>query len=253
MRIAIIGSGNTATVLGKKFLMAGHEVVQVCGRTRSSVEELAGILKTDYTIDLAKISREADLYVLAVADDAIPEVAGDLSLDKKLVVHTAGSVSMEVLSACSRNYGILYPLQSLRKEMKEIPEIPFLVDGNQPDDLALITEFAQSLSPMVQRAGDQQRLKIHLAAVMVSNFTNHLYTLADAYCREEEVDFQLLHPLISAIAGRVRHFPPATVQTGPAMRHDTKTINKHLDLLKAHPEMREFYSLFTRSIEKMYD
>ena len=252
MRIAIIGSGNTATVLGKKFLMAGHEVVQVCGRTRTSVEELAGILKTGFTTDIAKISRDADLYVLAIADDAIPEVAANLSLDKKLVVHTAGSVSIEVLSNCSRNYGILYPLQSLRKEIETIPDIPFLVDGNTPDDLAVISEFASTLSPMVQQAGDEQRLKIHLAAVMVSNFTNHLYALADQYCRQEKMDFKLLLPLISAIAERVRHFEPASVQTGPAVRHDEKTINKHLELLKDYPQLKELYALFTASIEKMH-
>jgi predicted short-subunit dehydrogenase-like oxidoreductase (DUF2520 family) len=252
MRTVIIGSGNTATVLGKKFLLSGHEVMQVVGRSHQPVAELAAILKCGWTTDLLKINRDADIYIMAIADDAIAGVAGGLDLDKKLVVHTAGSVPKDVLQPCSRNYGILYPLQSLRKEIETVPEIPFLVDGNTPDDLAVIGEFAATLSPMVKKTDDEQRLKIHLAAVMVSNFTNHLYTLADQYCRQEGLDFNMLHPLISDIAERIKYFEPATVQTGPAVRHDTHTINKHLDLLKDHPELKEFYALFTQRIEEMY-
>lgn len=252
MRTVIIGSGNTATVLGKKFLLSGHEVVQVLGRNQQAVSELAGILKSSFSTDISQADRNADIYVMAIADDAIAEVAGRLNLDKKLVVHTAGSVSKNVLQVCSRNYGILYPLQSLRKEIETIPEIPFLVDGNTPDDLAVISEFAQTLSTMVRKADDEHRLKIHLAAVMVSNFTNHLYTLADQYCRQEDLNFDMLLPLISAIAERVRHFEPSLVQTGPAVRHDTRTIDKHLELLNEHPGLKAFYALFTKSIEKMY-
>lgn len=252
MRTVIIGSGNVATILGKKFVLSGHEVVEVCGRNHAAVQELAGILNVPYTTDLNCINPNADLFVMAIADDAVAGVASQLPLDKQLVVHTAGSVSMEVLKNCSRNYGILYPLQSLRKELEAIPEIPFLIDGNTPDDLAVIGEFAATLSPMVRQAGDGQRFKIHLAAVMVSNFTNHLYALADAYCRQEKMDFKLLAPLIAAIAERVRHFEPASVQTGPAVRNDEKTIAKHLALLEVHPQLKAFYQMFTGSIKKMY-
>lgn len=252
MQTVIIGSGNAATVLGHRFIESGHEVLQVVGRNHEAVKALADRLKSGFTTDAAKLDKKADLYVLAIADDAIATVAASLHLDKKLVVHTAGSVSKDVLQPCSRNYGILYPLQSLRKEMDAVPEIPFLVDGNTPDDLAVISEFAATLSNNVQQATDEQRLKIHLAAVMVSNFTNHLYALSHQYCKKEKLDFNLLLPLISSIAERIRHFEPASVQTGPAVRHDTRTINKHLELLNDHPQLQSFYSLFTKSIEAMY-
>jgi predicted short-subunit dehydrogenase-like oxidoreductase (DUF2520 family) len=178
-------------------------------------------------------------------------VAGQLQLAKRLVVHTAGSVPMDVLKNASPNYGILYPLQSLRKEMEKLPEIPFLIDGNTPDDLAVIGEFSSTLSNQVQKANDEQRSKIHLAAVMVSNFTNHLYALAHQYCQREQLDFNMLLPLIISIAERLRDFEPAAVQTGPAARRDERTINKHLELLNDHPQLREFYWLFTKSIERM--
>ncbi len=252
MRIVIIGTGNVATILGKRFLAADHEVVQVFGRDQLHAEELADVLSATVTTDLKQVNPNADLYVLAVSDTAVASVASQLQLNNKLVVHTAGSVSKEVLRVCSKNYGVLYPLQSLRSELNELPDIPFLVDGNTEDDLALITEFASSISNQVQQAGDEQRLKLHVAAVMVSNFTNHLYALAKAYCLHEHVDFNMLLPLITSVAERLHDYEPAAVQTGPAVRHDEATIQKHLALLQQHPALENLYFMFTESIKKMY-
>jgi predicted short-subunit dehydrogenase-like oxidoreductase (DUF2520 family) len=252
MRIVIIGTGNVATILGKRFLAADHEIVQVCGRDPLHAEELADALSASFTADLQQLNPHADLYVLAVSDTAVAAIASQLQLNNKLVVHTAGAVSKDVLSACSKNYGILYPLQSLRSELNEVPDIPFLVDGNTEDDLALITEFANSISNQVQQAGDEQRLKLHVAAVMVSNFTNHLYALAKAYCLHEHVDFNMLLPLISAVAERLHDYEPAAVQTGPAVRNDEATIHKHLALLQQHPALKTMYIMFTESIKKMH-
>jgi predicted short-subunit dehydrogenase-like oxidoreductase (DUF2520 family) len=252
LRIVIIGTGNVATILGKRFLAADHEIVQVCGRNPLHAGELADVLSTTFSTDLKHPDPSADIYVLTVTDTAIASVAAELRLDKKLVVHTAGAVSKDVLSACSKNYGVLYPLQSLRSELHELPDIPFVVDGNTEDDLAMITEFANSISNQVQQAGDEQRLKMHVAAVMVSNFTNHLYALAKSYCLQEKVDFNMLLPLISAVAERIYEYEPAAIQTGPALRNDEATIQKHLALLQHHPSLKVMYTLFTESIRKMY-
>jgi predicted short-subunit dehydrogenase-like oxidoreductase (DUF2520 family) len=252
LRIVIIGTGNVATILGKRFLAADHEIVQVCGRNPLHAEELADLLSASFTTDWKQPDPNADLYVVAVSDTAVAAIAAELRLKNKLVVHTAGAVSKDVLSSCSQNYGVLYPLQSLRSELNELPDLPFLVDGNTGDDLALITEFANSISHQVQQAGDEQRLKLHVAAVMVSNFTNHLYALAKAYCLHEKVDFNMLLPLITAVADRLHEYEPAAVQTGPAVRNDEATIQKHLALLQQHPSMKVMYTLFTDSIRKMY-
>jgi predicted short-subunit dehydrogenase-like oxidoreductase (DUF2520 family) len=249
MRITLIGSGNVATVLGKLFLQAGHTIVQVCGRNEKEVKQLAGILQAGWCVDLNAITPHADLYILAVSDSAVSTVAAQLKLDKKLVVHTAASVSKDVLATCSKNYGIIYPLQSLRKEMDAIPPIPLLVDGNTEDDCTLIYDIATSISTTVQKVSDEQRLKLHVAAVIVSNFTNHLYALAQAYCEKETLDFKLLLPLIQSIAERLQYFNAAEVQTGPAIRNDLPTINRHLEVLKDHPELAELYKIFTKSIQ----
>ncbi|WP_315815631.1 Rossmann-like and DUF2520 domain-containing protein [Paraflavitalea speifideaquila] len=250
MRIVLIGTGNVATILGRKINSVGHEMVQVYGRTGARAKLLADQWQAAYTTSMEWIDKSADLYILAVADAALPAVAATLRVKDKLVVHTAGSVPSDVLKGCSTRYGILYPLQSLRWEMQALPEIPFLVDANTEDDQLLVRDFAISLSNRVSIANDEQRLQLHVAAVMVSNFTNHLYTLAEKYCKAQHVDFSLLHPLILQVAERLQVMSPHEAQTGPAIRQDAPTIKKHLELLEAHGEMRELYEWFTKSIQR---
>jgi predicted short-subunit dehydrogenase-like oxidoreductase (DUF2520 family) len=199
------------------------------------------------------VGDKSDLYIIAVSDSAIAEVAQLVRVDKKLIVHTAGSVEKDILLPCSKNYGVLYPLQSLRKEMDYLPEIPFLVDGNTADNAALIEDLAKSISSYVQSAGDTQRLMSHTAAVIVSNFTNHLYTLAEDFCIKENLDFKMFMPLIHEVAERVQTNSPGSVQTGPAIRNDTSTINKHISLLSQYPLQRSVYRFLTDSIRHWHD
>ena len=250
MRIVIIGTGNTATVLGRLIQRSGHTVLQVIGRTYVGTERLGNRLHAPFTNESKEINTAGDLYILAVSDNAISQVASWLKVDKKLVVHTAGSVDSEVLSGCSKNYGVLYPLQSLRKEMDELPQVPFLVEGNTEDNGALIYDFASTMSENVQFATAQQRRITHIAAIIASNFTNHLYVLAEDFCNRENIDFDLLRPLIRETALRLERFSPTEMQTGPASRNDTETITKHLGLLDSYPIQKSVYEFLTDSILK---
>ena len=252
MRVVLIGTGNTATILGRLMKQSNHHIMQVYGRTAAKAAALADQLETTYCTDAGNMDASANVYVIAVSDEAVDEVASQLILHNKLVVHTAGSVSKDVLKQASRNYGVLYPLQSLRKEMKDLPLIPLLVDGNTSDDLTLIYDFAQSLSKQVQKANDEERLRYHLAAVMVNNFSNHLYTLVQDYCKQTGSDFSFLLPLVQQLPERLADHLPQDLQTGPAIRNDQATINKHLQLLSDHPQIKNLYALFTKSIEEYY-
>lgn len=246
MKAVIIGSGNTATVLGRKIKAAEHTILQVTGRNAAAVAALAAELECNGSTN--GIDSSADIYIVAIADKALPEVHEWLRLDKKLVVHTAAAVPANVLEKASRNYGVLYPLQTLRKEQADIPPIPFLVDGNSPDDLALVQDFAASLSDQVFVAGDELRLRMHIAAVFASNFTNHLYVLAEEFCKKEQLDFSLLLPLINETAHRLYDLSPKQSQTGPALRNDNATIDKHLAILSAYPSLKKIYQELTLSI-----
>lgn len=252
MKVVIIGTGNTATALGRLIKQSGYSVLQVCGRTTEATRTLAESLDAAYATSMKAIDPNGDLYLMAVSDDAIATIAGQFSFHTKLLVHTAGSVSIDILKEASRNYGVLYPLQSLRKEAGSLPVIPFLVDGNTGDDLTLLYDFAQTLSPLVQKAGDAVRKKYHLAAVLVNNFSNHLYSLAKDFCAGTQTDFNLLLPLIQQLPPRLNDYSPQELQTGPAIRNDQVTIDTHLTLLKDYPEIKNLYALFTKGIQEYY-
>jgi predicted short-subunit dehydrogenase-like oxidoreductase (DUF2520 family) len=249
MRIVFVGSGNAATVLARKIKLAGHEIAQVYSRHLYNAEELADELHCQATDDYSKITSDAQLYIVALSDTALYELHNNWHAGNKLVVHTAGAVKKNALQQVSVNYGVFYPLQSLRKERTDYDNFPILVDANSSDNLLLLTDFAESISGTVRHTDDEHRMHLHLAAVIVNNFTNHLYTLAEAYCTSRYVSFSLLKPLILETAERIKEFAPASVQTGPAQRNDLQTIAIHQQLLLNHPLLLALYNQFTQSIQ----
>lgn len=250
MQVVIIGSGNVAAVLGRILVNNKHQILQVISQHAAHAKVLADELNCSFGDMNAVINNEADIYLVAISDGALYGLQNKLQLGKKLVVHTAGSVPLDVLKDISDNYGVLYPLQSLRRELQDINEIPFLIDGNSPETTTIIEDFARSISSNVVKVSDEERLKLHVAAVVVSNFTNHLFALAEDFCRKENVDFKLLTPLISETAARTITNSPSAMQTGPAVRNDVFTLDKHLRLLTNHPRLRYIYLKLTDSILK---
>lgn len=273
MRVVMIGTGNVATVLSKLLVSKGHEILQVYGRNSDHAsrlaEEIQGLalknisetedpsnfnqkFKTNFCSDPALIDNSADLYIVALSDTALYSITSWLNTGNKLVVHTAGSVPMDVLSGCSTNYGVLYPLQSLRKEMKSIPEIPFLIEGNTADDLCLIEELASDLSNTVVKMNSEDRMRLHIGAVMVSNFTNYLYARTAEYYKDQKLDFRLLLPLMKESVSRLEYVDPVEMQTGPAVRNDQPTIQKHLRLLSDKKDLAELYKRFSEEIRDYF-
>jgi predicted short-subunit dehydrogenase-like oxidoreductase (DUF2520 family) len=249
MNVVIVGAGNVATVLGRLIKKAGHEVLQVISRKAAGAEILASELGCAFADNSGVIDKSAELYLIAVTDSAMTQLDETYHLGNKLVVHTAGSVSKEVLKNVTYNYGVLYPLQSLRKENMHLQQdIPLLVDANTDDAMKVLEDFARTISGSVHLANDQQRLKLHVAAVLVSNFTNHLYALAADYCDKEGADFKLLLPLIEETALRLRYHLPGEMRTGPATRKDIQTLQKHLGLLAQYPAIHNIYLKMTDSI-----
>lgn len=252
MEIVMIGSGNVAAVLGRKFKAAGHSIAQVYSRNASEASKLAYEWDTESTNYISLINKTADVYLIAVSDEAIDDVVRELKLPGRVVAHTAAAVPKEVLKEVSLHHGVFYPLQSLRKEMTNLPDIPVFFDGSDDKTRKKLEELAHSISQEnVKFAGDEARMKLHVAAVIVSNFTNHLYALAEQYCRREGLDFRQLLPLIDETASRISEISPLQAQTGPAIRHDGDTIHKHLELLKDHPQLRNIYLLLTESIQQL--
>jgi predicted short-subunit dehydrogenase-like oxidoreductase (DUF2520 family) len=251
MKISIIGSGNVATVLGRALKRKKFIIDEVVSRDKTHALHLAKELDATAVDNIKAVSKNSDVYIIAVNDDAVETVSSELIVEDKIVVHTCGSASINILKKVFVNCGVLYPLQSLRKELKTIPPIPFLIDANNNHTKSLIIKLAQSMSGNVIEANDEQRMQYHLSAIVVSNFTNHLFTLAEEYCKENKIKFSLLLPLIEEVVNRLQVFNPAEMQTGPAIRGDISTIQKHLSLLKDFPQLKNIYEMMSESIAEV--
>jgi predicted short-subunit dehydrogenase-like oxidoreductase (DUF2520 family) len=247
-QIVIIGTGHVATVLGRLCVARGHQVLQVYGRYQHHAESLAAELGAQPAWEPAQIRRKADLCIVALADAALADLGQWMPRVDALVAHTAGSVPIDVLKPVSDRYGVLYPLQSLRKNQERLPDIPFLVQGSDREAEHQLRAFARSLGSDVHHAGESDRRKLHLAAVFTSNFANHLFARAQDYCRQEGVEFRMLLPLLEETVARMDKEDPANLQTGPALRGDNATIQAHLAMLAPYPEMRELYEILTKAI-----
>lgn len=248
MEIVIIGTGNTASILGHKLKAAGHTIAQIYGRNTEAASELAYELDSESTNYWSVVNRNADIYIIAVSDIAIDELIRELNFPNKTVVHTAASVSKNVLKPASDHFGVLYPLQSLIKDSGRLPDVPIIIDASDEATFKELEGLAHTISTHVTTGNDEERLKLHLAAVFCNNFVNHLYALMEDFCQKENISFQMLKPLIKETALRIDSVSPAQAQTGPAIRQDSNTLQKHLQMLEAYPQLKTFYQLFTDSI-----
>ncbi len=252
MDIIIIGSGNTASILGRKSISAGHRICQVYGRTEENARRLARQLNAEAVSSVSAIGQKADLMIIALRDEAILPFLQTTKSIQFPVVHTAGAVPCSAIKNPGNAYGVLYPLQSLRKEIEILPSLTLLVDGNSPETLEVIMQFASTIAGVVIQADDAARLKYHLAATLVNNFTNFLFVLAENFCKKENISFTVLQPLIEETVLRLRNISPLEAQTGPAIRNDLQTLDSHRQILEDFPALSRIYEMFTTEIQNFY-
>ncbi len=254
-KISFIGSGNVATHLAKAFSKKGITVTQIYSQTCDNSETLAWQSNSKYICDLEELDLNVDLLFFAVKDDVIKELASKILEIKPTikVVHTSGSVGLDVFGD-AQNCGIFYPLQSFSKTKKiAIDEVPFLITSNNSELKNELIAFAKIISNKVYEYTDEQRKHLHIAAVFVNNFSNHLFALAQDYCEKHQLDYQLLMPLIHETITKIDAILPKDAQTGPAKRNDIEIIDKHLSILKNEDDkLFAIYKMLTDSILQMY-
>ncbi|RDI14355.1 Rossmann-like and DUF2520 domain-containing protein [Flavobacterium sp. AG291] len=247
LKVIVIGSGNVAQHLIKAFKNSGKvELVQAYARNPGKLEH---ILSLEYITDSIQDLKEADVYIISVTDDAIDNVSKQLPFSNRLVVHTSGSTPLEKSDAKNRR-GVFYPLQTFSKNKDvDFKEIPLCLEAEHPDDYNALEELAKSISPLTYSISSEQRQALHVAAVFVNNFTNHLYVLGSRVCDENNIPFDILKPLIHETADKIKTVSPINAQTGPAKRNDKTTIQRHLDFIK-DPMQKDIYRLLTQSIQR---
>lgn len=238
LKISIIGTGNVSYHLNKAIANTTDiSVIEVLNSRKKIKENTTNV---------------PDVYIIAVSDDAINTVAEQLKNTKSLVVHTAGSISINALPIGIRK-GVFYPLQTFSKQSEiNFKEVPICLEVEKQDDMVLLKKLAKRLSNFVYKISSEQRKSIHLAAVFVNNFTNHLYHIGFEICRKNQVPFEILKPLITETTQKIKSLAPIDAQTGPAKRNDSETIKKHLNQLK-DKEYRNLYTVLTKSILETHE
>ncbi len=253
-KITIIGSGNVGFHLGKRLFEMGFSIYQVFSRNLDKATRLATAIDAHPINQLNQITDQSDIYIIAVKDVGIGRVAHVLSENvdnQKIVVHTSGATSSELISKYFDNYGVFYPLQTFSIEQEvDFEQIPFCIDAKSPEVKETLLELANYLSPKVYRISDRERQILHVAAVFVNNFTNHLYSVGEDILEKEKINFDILKPLIFETARKIENQRAEDMQTGPAKRGDTDTISQHMEYLDKHPEYQKLYKTLTESISK---
>ncbi|PIQ14970.1 MAG: hypothetical protein COW67_10945 [Flavobacteriales bacterium CG18_big_fil_WC_8_21_14_2_50_32_9] len=252
-KITIIGSGNVATILSKVFVNKGFSINQVFSKSKINaeilIEKLAANQQIKITDNIAEIDDTSDIYIVCVKDDAIATVVNQILFKDKLIVHTSGSVDITVFNGFNQ-FGVFYPLQTFSKDKDtDVANVPFCIEGNTNQTTQLLIDLASSISKKVYEINSEQRKTLHLAAVFACNFTNYMYSIAEEITTKNNINFEVLKPLIQETAKKIEFQSPKEAQTGPAKRKDQQTINKHLAMLENNPN-KELYKLITDLIQK---
>ena len=244
----MIGAGNVATHLSTVLHRAGHTIKQVYSRTEKSAKELALKVNSKATSNVSKIYETADLYIVSIKDKVIPLAARSLNIANKNIVHTAGSVPLSVFQE-AKNHGVFYPLQTFSKKRKvSFKEIPICIEANNEEFKQQLIRLANQISESVWQIDSLQRKHLHLSAVFACNFVNHMYAIAKKLVETKEINYKILYPLIKETANKAIVMDPKLAQTGPAVRNDTESMEKHIELLSSCPEIQEIYKMISKNI-----
>ncbi|MDA9120849.1 DUF2520 domain-containing protein [Flavobacteriales bacterium] len=245
--VVLIGAGHMAYHLGKSLKRSNNKLLKVINRSSENGERLAFELGCQFSTDFNSIPEETDVVIIAVKDDAVKLVAGQIDCPKTIVAHTSGSVPMSALENSSDKIGVFYPLQTMHREVEvNMKEVPFCIEGNSKWNEGVLLELARSLSENVQILNSEQRKISHIAAVFACNFTNHFYALSEEILEKNGMSLDILKPLIKKTAANILTDHPKALQTGPAKRNDTKVMQEHLELLS--PELKKLYQDVSESI-----
>lgn len=253
MKIVLIGAGNLATHLGKALHAAGHDMVQVFSRTMQSAETLASLLDAEPLTDMAQVRDDADVYIFSVKDSALEQLISQLcGGEKKVFLHTAGSMPMSVFREKALHYGVLYPMQTFSKQREvDFSIIPCFIEANDEFALKQIEGLAGQISHRVYQLSSEDRKYLHLSAVFACNFANHCYAASQELLQQHGIPFDVMLPLIDETAAKVHGMTPKEAQTGPAVRYDENVIGKQIRLLENQPYFQKIYDSMSKSIHEL--
>ena len=247
----MIGAGNVASHLSTALRNAGHLILQIYSRTNKSAMQLAEVMNCDFTANLNAVRKDADLYILALSDEAIIDFIANFSFPQAMAIHLSGGIELDLFKGKVQNYGVIYPVQTFSKGRDiDFQSIPLCLEANNKKTEEFLVGLAGQLSSSIRIIDSVQRQMIHIAAVYSCNFVNHLYDIASRILEKNNLPFDLLYPLIVETAEKAQGILPRDVQTGPAKRNDQAIINKHIELLSSNERYQSLYTKLSKSIRQ---
>jgi len=251
--ISFAGAGRVGVALCKELYHAGFRIDRIVSESENSGRLFADSCKASWSTDLI-FPDSTDVIIVAVPDHSLKNVLDNIRCrPETLVAHTAGSIGLDVFPEKIKRKGIFYPLQTFSKERKVVfKDLPFLLESSDKKSSVILENLAGSIGGKVHFVDTEHRRMLHLAAVFVCNFTNHMLTAGKEVAFNAGFPFEVLGPLVRETISKAMDTGPENSQTGPAVRNDQNTIEKHLELLSFSPELQRIYSEMTRSIIKYY-
>ena len=251
-KVSFVGSGNLAWHLAPALENAGYPVREVYSQHAKHATALVGRLYEAHVNNSLDFSTsQSRIFIISVSDDAIQEVAQQIVLpEDAIVVHTSGSQPLSILDdAGSQSMGVFYPLQTFSKTKKvDFKTTPIFIESENSDVEKTLLKMAKAISGKVKLISSEERKALHVAAVFASNFTNHMLTLAKQVADQNDLDFELLKPLIAETLNKSLEIGPEKSQTGPAVRGDFEILERHMEFLKENPEVAEIYKVISQHI-----
>ncbi|TAL72032.1 MAG: DUF2520 domain-containing protein [Bacteroidetes bacterium] len=251
--ISFAGAGRVGGALCRELYSAGHNIGLIVSESDGNGKLLADYCKASWSKDLI-FPESTEVLIVAVPDHKLKNVLGKISCNPgTLVVHTAGSFGTDVFPDQIERRGILYPLQTFSGKRKVVfKDLPFFIESSDKQSLSVLEKLTESVGGKVYFADSECRRMLHLAAVFACNFTNHMLTIGKELTLKTGFPFDVLQPLIQETISKALDLGPENSQTGPAVRNDQNTIEKHLELLSFSPELRRIYIEMTRSVIEYY-
>lgn len=253
IEILVVGKGNLAWHLVNIFKnrLGISTSVFVREKTPDAIDFANGF-NVDLFTKVDELKGKFDIVFLAVSDNAIQFVADQFNEIDSLLVHAAGAVNMDVFNGIVNNYGVFYLLQSFTKEVSlDYSNIPVLIEANNKENLSILNKLASKFSETILECDSKHRLWYHLLAVIGNNFTNHMFHIINDICKKESLEYNLLSPIIAETFNKITKIAPAKAQTGPALRDNQETMEKHLELLNQYSEYATIYKLLSKSIKDL--
>ena len=251
--ITIIGAGNVGSQLCEKLANCNFKIDGLIYNKTKPKEKLEKYTNTFSFQEINEISTNSDLYIIAVNDDQYQKVISTFPLKNKFILHTSGSFESNNLNTITERWGCLYPLQTINKTKKiDWNSVNFFIEASNEKDVSKIVRLCKKAGFKHHFANSKKRKKLHIAAVIINNFTYHLLSSAKSFCKKNNIDYDYFQDILQQSIKNVQNEEAFQLQTGPAKRNDIKLIKKQLEVLEHEDALKEIYDLFTQQIIKKH-